>query len=78
MRAVLLLSLLPLALALLGPAPAGAAQDKPLFFDDFSHADRAALIAAGWMLREAPGLPPVRRDRKRRSGAMPRSFRHPA
>lgn len=59
MRAVLLLSLLPLALALLGPAPAGAAQDKPLFFDDFSHADRAALIAAGWMLREAPGHPGV-------------------
>jgi hypothetical protein len=29
------------------------------FFDDFSHADRNALAAAGWTLRSAPGHPGV-------------------
>lgn len=30
-----------------------------VFFDDFSHADRAALAAAGWTLRTAAGHPGV-------------------
>lgn len=47
---------------LLAAQAAGAA---PLFFDDFSHRDEAALRAAGWSLRDAaghPGVPGARWD----------------
>lgn len=40
-----------------GAVPSVAA--APLFFDDFSHADRKALLAAGWLLRSAAGHPGV-------------------
>lgn len=57
-------SALACALLLLGSAahasptpPAEAA--AALFFDDFSHADRAALVQAGWRLRSASGHPGV-------------------
>lgn len=45
-----------------GPAllfSAGVAPAQGLFFDDFSHADLAALHRAGWLLRDAPGHPGV-------------------
>lgn len=49
-----------LAVAVL--AAAGAVQAAPaerLFFDDFQHADLAALRAFGWQLRSEPGHPGV-------------------
>lgn len=44
------------ALCLAAPLASGAA---PVFFDDFSQPDLAALRADGWTLREAPGHPGV-------------------
>lgn len=50
--------LLLLLVAACGHAPAQALPAQ-LFFDDFSHADLAALRAAGWLLRDAAGHPGV-------------------
>ena len=47
------------ALALAGLFASLAAHAQGVFFDDFSHADRDALAAAGWSLRTAPGHPGV-------------------
>jgi len=57
MRARLVLLLCSLFCRLATAAAPGTA--PTLFFDDFSHADRAALVAAGWMLRSAAGHPGV-------------------
>lgn len=46
-------------LAVLALALAGSAQAQRLFFDDFQHADLAALRAFGWQLRSEAGHPGV-------------------
>lgn len=46
-------------LAVVALALAGAAQAERLFFDDFRHADLAALRAFGWQLRSEAGHPGV-------------------
>lgn len=59
MRRALLRPVLAVAAALAAATTAFAAAAGGVFFDDFSQADRSALVAAGWTLRSAAGHPGV-------------------
>lgn len=51
---------LPLIAAVVfGAAAVAAGHSEPLFFDDFSYTDEAALVAGGWTVRTRPGHPGI-------------------
>lgn len=62
------------ALLLLAPGLAAAAE----FFDDFRHADREAMRAAGWIVRERAGHPGLAGARWGEAGVIPLPAEDPA